>query len=60
LLGLFKLSKVFKIKIPSRTGIFRGALFNLVGFKSLNFGSVLRSEHPRPLTVSVFQKLESE
>ena len=60
LLGLFKLNKVVKIKIPSRTGIFRGALFNLIGFNSLNFGSVLRSEHPRPLTVSVFQKIESK
>jgi SAM-dependent methyltransferase len=60
LLSLFKLNKVVKIKIPSRTGIFRGALFGLVGFKSLYFGNVIKSEHPRPLTVSVYQKIESE
>jgi SAM-dependent methyltransferase len=57
---LFKLNRILKVKIPSRSGIFRRLAFNLVGLKLLNLGSVLSSKHPRPLTVFVLQKNESE
>ena len=58
IIELFKLNKILRVKIPSRSGIFRRLVFNLFGLKFLNLGSVLNSKHPRPLSVFVLQKNE--
>jgi len=52
----FKLNHMCKIKIPSRSGVFRGFLqanlcLNIFGKKT-----IVVVKHPRPLTVSVWQK----
>lgn len=56
IVGLLRMNKLAKIKIPSRSGIFRGFLMHLLNLKSLRIGGVVRTAHPRPLTVSVWQK----
>jgi SAM-dependent methyltransferase len=56
IVGMFGLNGIAKIKIPSRHGIFRGLLFEALHLKSLGLGAVIKTAHPRPLTVSVWRK----
>jgi|694.fasta_scaffold17488_4 SAM-dependent methyltransferase len=55
--GLLKLNSFARIKVPSRRGIFRGFIMQKTKFNFIDAGAVLESSHPRPLTVSVWQKL---
>ena len=54
--GIFRLNKIAQIKIPSRPGIFRGLLLEILHLKFLKMRAVIKTDHPRPLTVSVWRK----
>jgi SAM-dependent methyltransferase len=56
LVGILKLNRIAKIKIPSRSGVFRGFILGKIKINSRLFRGVIESSHPRPLTVSVWQK----
>jgi SAM-dependent methyltransferase len=56
IVGLLKLNGIARIKVPSRSGIFRGYVMQKTNLNLLKAGAVLGSLHPRPLTVSVWQK----
>ncbi len=54
IVGLLMLNRIFKIKIPSRRGLFRALMDKKM---SIRFpGRLLISAHPRPLTVFVLRK----
>ena len=54
--GILKLNKLARIKIPSRSGLIRGFILEKTNLKFLPIGAVIGTIHPRPLTVSVWQK----
>jgi SAM-dependent methyltransferase len=53
---LLKFESLFKIKIQSRPGIFRGFLLSIFNIRSTSFGSLILTPHPRPLTLFVWEK----
>ena len=56
LICFLRLNNLFKIKVPSRSGIFRGYFKSLFSLRFFNTRAVVITDHPRPLTVSVWQK----
>lgn len=52
----FKLNRLCKIKVPSRTGIFRGFIQSNLRLNIFWKKAIMVVEHPRPLTVSVWKK----
>ena len=56
LVGAVNLNRAAKIKVPSRSGVFRGFILGKLRTNHRLFGGLLESAHPRPLTVSVWQK----
>lgn len=56
IIGLFKLTRIFGIKINSRNGLIRSFLIYKLKLKTAKFSSVVISPHPRPLTISIWQK----
>jgi SAM-dependent methyltransferase len=56
LAGLLGLNRFAKIKIPSRHGIFRGIFLDFFRMNLVGKHAVLKNDHPRPLTVSVWRK----
>ena len=55
--GILKLNRLARIKIPSRSGLFRGFILEKINLKFLRIGGLVGTKHPRPLTVSVWQKI---
>jgi SAM-dependent methyltransferase len=53
---LFKLNRIFGIKIKSRNGLIRSFLIYKLKLLSTKFSSVIISPHPRPLTISIWEK----
>lgn len=53
---LFKLTRIFGIKINSRNGLIRSFWIYKLKLKIAKFSSVIISPHPRPLTISIWQK----
>jgi SAM-dependent methyltransferase len=56
LVGAVNLNRAAKIKVPSRSGVFRGFILGKLRTNHRLFGGLLESAHPRPLTASVWQK----
>ena len=52
----FRLNRLFKIKVSSRTGIFRGFIQSNFRLNLLGKKTIMVVEHPRPLTLTVWQK----
>jgi hypothetical protein len=55
-IGIIRMNKLFKIRIPSRSGIIRGKFSSLVRFNPEKIGGVVEFEHPRPLVLNVWRK----
>ena len=53
---LLKLSRIFRIKVRSRTGVLRSWIDQSQKLRPRIRGNLLRSPHPRPLTFFVFRK----
>lgn len=53
---LFKLNGIFGIRIKSRNGLIRSFLIYKLKLKTTKFSSVIISPHPRPLTISIWEK----
>jgi ubiquinone/menaquinone biosynthesis C-methylase UbiE len=56
IITILKLSPIFGLKIPSRSGLIRGVLAKFLHINPTRFNAQLITEHPRPLVVSVWQK----
>jgi SAM-dependent methyltransferase len=56
LLGLLALSNFAGIEVMARPGTLRNFLLQKLGFPAREHSGLLRSPHPRPLTLFVFQK----
>jgi len=56
LIGILKLQELFSLKIPSRAGVFRALIFKKYPKICRKFRGQLIVNHPRPLTISVWQK----
>jgi SAM-dependent methyltransferase len=54
IIGILGINKLFAIKIPSRKGVFRGFLFGY--FKKAQIKRLVITQHPRPLTISIWMK----
>lgn len=56
LLGLLALSNFAGIKVKARPGTLRNFIFQKLGSSTRDYSGLMRSPHPRPLTVFVFKK----
>jgi SAM-dependent methyltransferase len=56
LLTLLHLTRVLKIEVQSRPGLFRGIICKFLKINPKKLSAQLISDHPRPLVVSVWQK----
>lgn len=56
LAGLLRLNRIANVKIPSRHGVFRGIFLDVIKINQFGKYAVLKNDHPRPLTVSVWRK----
>jgi SAM-dependent methyltransferase len=56
LLGLLAISNLVGIKVKARPGTLRNFFAQNLGLRKSDYSNLIRSPHPRPLTVFVFQK----
>lgn len=56
ILGLLAISNLVGVKVKARPGTLRNFFAQTLGFRKSGYSNLIRSSHPRPLTVFVFQK----
>lgn len=56
ILGLLAISNLVGVKVKARPGTLRNFFAQTPGFGKSGYSNLIRSSHPRPLTVFVFQK----